>query len=123
MRVLDSVEGSACRLATPGSSLQAKWQVLLDDESGAKTHFYMCSMVLCGEEGQVELVVPPVAIQGEVPVELPELRQALIVLPGTLLTRPYSVFCLLFLFIVYSTAITQIVLVAEFRSKPPHGEW
>lgn len=84
MKVVDGVEGSPCRLTTPGSSLDASWQVMQDDESGSSTHFYSCCMVLCGEEGQVELVVPPVAIEGEVPVELPELRQVLTVLAGVL---------------------------------------
>lgn len=82
MKVQDGVEGSACRLSVEGSSLEASWQVMQDDESGTDTHFFSCSMVLCGEEGPVEVVVPPVAISDDTPIELAEFRQALTVLPG-----------------------------------------
>lgn len=82
MRVEDEVEGAPCRLTVPGSSLEARWQVMPDDESGCDAHFFSCRMVVCGDQGQVELVVPPVATAGEVPLQLPELRQKLTILPG-----------------------------------------
>ena len=82
VKVVDGVEGSPCRLSTPGSSLAASWQVMCDDESAADAHFFSCRMVLCGEEGPVELVVPPVATAGEAPIQLPEVRQALAIEPG-----------------------------------------
>jgi hypothetical protein len=93
--VVDEGEGSACRLTAPGSSLQASWQVLQDDESACKTHFYSCSMVLCGDEGRVELVVPPVAINGDEPIQLPELRQALTILPGAHTVFAYAILLLI----------------------------
>lgn len=82
MNVLDGVEGAVCRLTSPGSTIKAAWEVMQDDEMDIKAHFYCCRMVLCGEEGQVEVVVPPVTIPGDAPIQLPELRQALTILPG-----------------------------------------